>query len=99
MAVARWGRLRTELRSVRTRVLATTLAVLTVALLAVGGLTHYLRLVDLDESVQRELVQEAGELQRLAERGPLRPGPPSPTTWTPAPRNGSPTSAGSSTPS
>ncbi|MUN62277.1 HAMP domain-containing protein [Kocuria sediminis] len=76
MAVARWGRLRTELRSVRTRVLATTLAVLAVALLAVGGLTHYLRLVDLDESVQRDLAQEAGELQRLAQRGPLRPGAP-----------------------
>ncbi|MEX5269328.1 sensor histidine kinase [Kocuria sabuli] len=69
----RWERLRTELRSVRSRVLATTLAFLAVTLLTVGGLTHYLRLVDLDESVRQDIVQEAGELQRLAQRGPLGP--------------------------
>lgn len=66
-------RVRTELRSVRSRVLATTLVFLAVALLTVGGLTHYLRLVDVDESVRQDIVQEAGELQRLAQRGPLGP--------------------------
>ncbi|GEO94944.1 sensor histidine kinase [Kocuria turfanensis] len=69
----RWERLRAELKSVRSRVLATTLVFLAVALLAVGGLTHYLRLVDLDESARQDIVQEAGELQRLAQRGPLGP--------------------------
>lgn len=73
MAGARWERPRTELRSVRSRVLATTLGFLAAALLLVGGLTHYLRLVDLDESVRQDIVQEAGELQRLAQRGPLGP--------------------------
>ena len=73
MSGARWERVRTELRSVRSRVLATTIAFLAVALLAVGGITHYLRLVDLDESVRQDIVQEAGELQRLAQRGPLGP--------------------------
>ncbi|MCJ8505448.1 HAMP domain-containing histidine kinase [Kocuria flava] len=73
MAGTRWERLRTELRSVRSRVLATVLAVLAAALLLVGGLTHYLRLVDVDESVRQDIVQEAGELQRLAQRGPLGP--------------------------
>ena len=68
-----WERGRAELRSVRSRVLTTTLGFLAVALLTVGGLTHYLRLVDLDESVRQDIVQEAGELQRLAQRGPLGP--------------------------
>ncbi|WP_461747600.1 hypothetical protein [Kocuria sp. U4B] len=53
--------------------LATTLGLLAAALLLVGGLTHYLRLVDLDESVRQDIVQAAGELQRLAQRGPLGP--------------------------
>ena len=76
MSSSRRERLRTELRSVRSRVLATTLAFLAAALLAVGGLTHYLRLVEVDESVRQDILQEAGELQRLAQRGPLGPDAP-----------------------
>jgi signal transduction histidine kinase len=76
MSGSRWERVRTELNSVRSRALATTLAVLAGTLVLVGGLTHYLRLLDADESVRQDILQEAGELQRLAQRGPLGPDAP-----------------------
>jgi two-component system OmpR family sensor kinase len=59
MASARWERPRTELRSVRSRVLATTLGLLAAALLLVGGLTHYLRLVDLDATAEEPFTDVA----------------------------------------
>lgn len=71
--MTRWITVRAELQSVRARVLATTIICMTLTLCLVGGVTHYLRLVDLDERIQRDIDQEVSELQRLAERGPLGP--------------------------
>ncbi|GAA1774377.1 hypothetical protein [Kocuria aegyptia] len=51
----------------RSRVLTTTIAFLAVALLAVGGAGHCLCLVDLDELVRQDVLQEAGQPQRLAQ--------------------------------
>lgn len=65
--------MRAELQSVRARVLATTIVCMALTLTLVGGVTHYLRLLDLDESIHRDIEQEVSELQRLAERGPLGP--------------------------
>lgn len=73
MAGSRWTTVRTELHSVRSRVLATTIVSMALTLTLVGGITHYLRLVDLEEGIQRDIEQEVSELQRLAESGPVAP--------------------------
>ncbi|WP_181954160.1 sensor histidine kinase [Kocuria coralli] len=73
MAAARWRTVRTELQSVRSRVLATVILCMALTLVLVGGITHYLRLVDLEERVEREILQEVSELQRLADRRPIDP--------------------------
>lgn len=62
-----------ELNSVRSRVLATTIVCMALTLALVGGITHYLQLVTLEERIQRDIDQEVSELQRLAERGSLGP--------------------------
>lgn len=69
----RWRTVRAELQSVRSRVLATVIVCMALTLTLVGGITHYLRLMDLEERIQRDIEQEVSELQRLAERGPLGP--------------------------
>lgn len=63
--------MRAELQSVRSRVLATTIACMAITLTLVGGITHYLQLADLEHRIERDIEQEVSELQRLAERGPL----------------------------
>lgn len=65
MVHARWERVRTELRSVRSRVLATTIAFLPVTLLAGGGDQPLSAPVDLDETERRNRLVE--DLLPLAE--------------------------------
>lgn len=76
MASARWGRLRTELKSVRSRALATTLGFLVMSLVLAGGISHWLRFVELDEQIRRDIVQEAEELAQLAQHAPSSSAPP-----------------------
>lgn len=67
---ARPRRLGGHLSSVRGRVLVVVITITALTVLAIGAATHWVRLGQIQTSVVENTDQEAGELQRLLDRGP-----------------------------
>lgn len=69
-AAMRAGAVRRRLSSVRGRALVVVVTVTALTVLAIGAVTHWVRFGQLEASVTQGTEQEAGELQRLLDRGP-----------------------------
>ncbi|WP_144791274.1 cell wall metabolism sensor histidine kinase WalK [Kocuria palustris] len=69
-AASRMAALRSQLSSVRGRALVVVVTITALTVLAIGAVTHWVRLGQLETSVVQGTEQEAGELQRLLDRGP-----------------------------
>lgn len=69
-------RFRTESRSVRVRILAVVLTFMAIGLAAAGTVTFSVQLSQLNNRINAELRQEAGEMQQIALAGPEGDGTP-----------------------
>ena len=69
-AAARGGAVLRQLTSVRGRALVVVVTITALTVLAIGAATHWVRYGQLEASVAQGTEQEAGELQRLLDRGP-----------------------------
>lgn len=66
----RGGAVLRQLTSVRGRALVVVVTITALTVLAIGAATHWVRYGQLEASVAQGTEQEAGELQRLLDRGP-----------------------------
>lgn len=71
---ARPRRFRGHLSSVRGRILVVVVTITALTVLAIGAATHWVRLDQIQVAVVEGTEQEAGELQRLLDRGPAPAG-------------------------